>query len=99
MIGGISLQELRTCLTLAEQERRGGVSPRVSPLVQVQSLDVLSRLNGANVGQVSDAGRLLSDSGFKLTSADVDNIIMKYRSAWDLVQHLRACTSYFKLHH
>ena len=35
MLGGTTLQELRTCLALAEQERKGGVSPRMSPLVQV----------------------------------------------------------------
>ena len=33
LLGGATLQELRHCLYLAEQERRGGVSPHVSPLV------------------------------------------------------------------
>lgn len=39
--------------------------------------------------QVSDAGQLLTDCGLKLTSVDVDNIVMKYKSSWDLIQHLR----------
>lgn len=38
MLGGDSLFELRTSLQLAEQERRGGVSPRVSPLADVKDM-------------------------------------------------------------
>jgi NADH dehydrogenase [ubiquinone] 1 alpha subcomplex assembly factor 5 len=36
MLGGTTLQELRIACTLAQQERLGGVSPRVSPLAQVR---------------------------------------------------------------
>lgn len=36
MLGGDTLQELRIACSLAEQEREGGVSSRVSPLAQVQ---------------------------------------------------------------
>lgn len=36
MLGGDSLFELRTSLQLAEQDRRGGISPRVSPLADVR---------------------------------------------------------------
>lgn len=36
MLGGDTLFELRTSLQLAEQERRGGMSPRVSPLADVR---------------------------------------------------------------
>lgn len=35
MFGGHTLQELRIACTVAQQEREGGVSPRVSPLAQV----------------------------------------------------------------
>ncbi|KZF23520.1 S-adenosyl-L-methionine-dependent methyltransferase [Xylona heveae TC161] len=38
MLGGDSLYELRTSLQLAEMERRGGVSPRVSPLADVRDV-------------------------------------------------------------
>ena len=38
MLGGDSLFELRTSLQLAEQERRGGISPRVSPLADVKDI-------------------------------------------------------------
>lgn len=33
VLGGATLQELRYCFYLAEQERRGGISPHVSPLI------------------------------------------------------------------
>lgn len=36
MLGGETLQELRIACSLAEQEREGGVSSRVSPLAQVR---------------------------------------------------------------
>lgn len=35
MMGGTSWQELRISCSLAEMEREGGVSPRVSPMVKV----------------------------------------------------------------
>src|SRR5690606_13884357 len=38
MFGGDTLFELRTSLQLAESERRGGVSPRVSPLADVKDM-------------------------------------------------------------
>lgn len=45
LLGGDTLYELRTSLQLAELERKGGLSPRVSPLVQLN--DVGSLLNRA----------------------------------------------------
>ncbi|WIA34050.1 hypothetical protein OEZ86_012429 [Tetradesmus obliquus] len=36
MLGGQTVQELRICCSLAQQERQGGVSPFVSPLAQVR---------------------------------------------------------------
>ncbi|KAK4224984.1 S-adenosyl-L-methionine-dependent methyltransferase [Podospora fimiseda] len=38
MLGGDTLFELRTSLQLAEQERRGGLSPHVSPLADVRDV-------------------------------------------------------------
>ncbi len=46
MLGGDSLFELRTSLQLAEQERRGGVSPRVSPLADVRDVGGLLQRAG-----------------------------------------------------
>jgi NADH dehydrogenase [ubiquinone] 1 alpha subcomplex assembly factor 5 len=49
MISEDSLYELRTSLQLAESERRGGISPRVSPLVTVNDMSSLLRQNGFNL--------------------------------------------------
>ena len=38
MMGGDSLFELRTSLQLADLERRGGVSPRISPMADVRDI-------------------------------------------------------------
>lgn len=46
MLGGDSLFELRTSLQLAEMERRGGVSPHVSPLVDVKDMGGLLQSAG-----------------------------------------------------
>ncbi|KAK6225827.1 methyltransferase [Colletotrichum tabaci] len=46
MLGGDSLFELRTSLQLAEQERRGGMSPHVSPLADVRDVGGLMQRAG-----------------------------------------------------
>lgn len=46
MLGGDTLFELRTSLQLAEQERRGGLSPRVSPLADVKDVGGLLQKAG-----------------------------------------------------
>lgn len=45
MIGGNTLKELRYCMYLAEQERKGGISPHTSPFAAPS--DVSSLLQGA----------------------------------------------------
>lgn len=45
MFGGDTLYELRSALQLAELERKGGLSPHISPFVQIQ--DIGSLLNRA----------------------------------------------------
>ncbi|CBI31358.3 unnamed protein product, partial [Vitis vinifera] len=73
ILGGETLKELRIACTVAQMEREGGISPRVSPLAQVR-----------------DAGNLLTRAGFTLPSVDVDEYTVKYRSALDLIEHLRS---------
>ncbi|TKY49937.1 putative methyltransferase [Spatholobus suberectus] len=73
VLGGETLKELRIACTLAQMEREGGISPRVSPLAQVR-----------------DAGNLLTRAGFTLPGVDVDEYIVKYESALELIEHLRA---------
>ncbi|OIW28030.1 S-adenosyl-L-methionine-dependent methyltransferase [Coniochaeta ligniaria NRRL 30616] len=46
MIGGDALFELRTSLQLAEQERKGGISPHVSPLADVRDVGGLLQKAG-----------------------------------------------------
>ncbi|CUS12863.1 unnamed protein product [Tuber aestivum] len=46
MLGGDTLFELRTSLQLVELERRGGVSPRVSPLADVRDVGGLMQRAG-----------------------------------------------------
>jgi SAM-dependent methyltransferase len=45
MLGGDTLKELRYCLYLAEQERRGGFSPHTSPFAQAS--DIASLMQAA----------------------------------------------------
>lgn len=66
-------RELRIACTVAQMEREGGISPRVSPLAQVR-----------------DAGNLLTRAGFTLPGVDVDEYTVRYKSAMDLIEHLRA---------
>jgi NADH dehydrogenase [ubiquinone] 1 alpha subcomplex assembly factor 5 len=55
MFGGDSLFELRTSLQLAEQERRGGISPHVSPLADVRDMSgLLQRVGFKMVGVDTD---------------------------------------------
>ncbi|KAL1063407.1 hypothetical protein V6Z11_D13G140800 [Gossypium hirsutum] len=73
ILGGETLKELRIACTVAQMEREGGISPRVSPLAQVR-----------------DAGNLLTRAGFALPGVDVDEYVVRYKSALDLIEHLRA---------
>lgn len=57
MIGGDTLIELRDSLAAAEEEREGGVSPRVSPFVEVRTLGGLLQRAGFAL-PVTDIDRL-----------------------------------------
>ncbi|XP_009757893.1 putative methyltransferase At1g22800, mitochondrial [Nicotiana tabacum] len=73
ILGGETLKELRIACTVAQMEREGGISPRLSPLAQVR-----------------DAGNLLTRAGFTLPGVDVDEYTVRYSSALELIEHLRA---------
>ncbi|CUM62742.1 uncharacterized protein PRCAT00000299001 [Priceomyces carsonii] len=49
ILGGDTLYELRTSLQLAELERRGGITPRVSPLVKLNDVGTLLNRAGFNM--------------------------------------------------
>jgi NADH dehydrogenase [ubiquinone] 1 alpha subcomplex assembly factor 5 len=72
LFGGETLQELRIACAIAEQEREGGLSARMSPLAKVK-----------------DGGNLLSRAGIALPAVDVDDIVIRYPTALELVEHLR----------
>ncbi|WP_120495369.1 methyltransferase domain-containing protein [Kiloniella sp. EL199] len=57
MIGGESLKELRACLMEAEMDIEGGVSPRVSPLIDVKDAGALLQRAGFAL-PVSDFDRI-----------------------------------------
>ncbi|CAH9131681.1 unnamed protein product [Cuscuta epithymum] len=73
ILGGETLKELRIACTIAQMEREGGISPRMSPLAHVR-----------------DAGNLLTRAGFTLPGVDVDEYTVRYKSALELIEHLRA---------
>ncbi|XP_011010502.1 PREDICTED: putative methyltransferase At1g22800 isoform X2 [Populus euphratica] len=73
ILGGETLKELRIACTVAQMEREGGISPRISPLAQVR-----------------DAGNLLTRAGFTLPGVDVDEYVVRYGNALELIEHLRA---------
>ncbi|KAH0780095.1 hypothetical protein KY290_006522 [Solanum tuberosum] len=73
ILGGETLREMRIACTIAQMEREGGISPRLSPLAQVR-----------------DAGNLLTRAGFTLPGVDVDEYTVRYSSALELIEHLRA---------
>ncbi|XP_002991003.2 putative methyltransferase At1g22800, mitochondrial [Selaginella moellendorffii] len=72
IFGGDTLRELRISCHLAQLEREGGISPRVSPF-----------------SRVSDAGNLLTRAGFAIPAVDIQDYVMKYSSAMDLIDHIR----------
>ncbi|KAI8454669.1 S-adenosyl-L-methionine-dependent methyltransferase [Phakopsora pachyrhizi] len=54
MLGGDSLFELRTSLQLAEQERLGGISPRVSPMTDSRSMSSLINRTGFKIPTIDN---------------------------------------------
>jgi NADH dehydrogenase [ubiquinone] 1 alpha subcomplex assembly factor 5 len=72
MYGGDTLRELRIAMQLAEEEVRGGVSPHVSPMVQLR-----------------DVGSVLGRAGFRLTTVDLDTIVVPFRDMRAIMRHLK----------
>lgn len=66
-LGGDTLQELRICLTLAEQEREGGISTHVSPMLHITDVgQVLIRLNYKLITTTADLNTFYFDDSFAL---------------------------------
>jgi NADH dehydrogenase [ubiquinone] 1 alpha subcomplex assembly factor 5 len=54
MLGGDTLQELRTSFVLAEQEREGGVSPHVNPMISVRDAGNLLTRAGFSIPTIDN---------------------------------------------
>jgi NADH dehydrogenase [ubiquinone] 1 alpha subcomplex assembly factor 5 len=72
MFGGETLRELRVAMQLAEEEARAGVSPHISPMVQLR-----------------DMGSVLGRAGFRLTTVDLDTIVVPFRDMRAVMRHLK----------
>jgi len=73
LVGGDSLQELRICLSLAESECEGGVSPLVSPMLSI-----------TDVGNI-----LAKGAKFNMPTIDVTRTQHEFANAWQLLAFLR----------
>ncbi|KAL6523343.1 hypothetical protein OROGR_016946 [Orobanche gracilis] len=78
ILGGETLRELRIACTVAQMEREGGISPRLSPLAQVRDAgNLLTRAGFTIPGVDVDEYTVRYDSG------------LSYKVALELIEHLR----------
>jgi NADH dehydrogenase [ubiquinone] 1 alpha subcomplex assembly factor 5 len=84
ILGGDTLYELRGSIQLAEQERKGGVSPHISPMASIFDLAICL------IEDVRDIGNLLGRANFKLLTIDVEDIVVAYPDVSSLLVDLRA---------
>lgn len=81
----------RTSLQLAELEREGGISPRVSPMTSAFFLAHKHgiRLTESPAPDSQSITSLLNRAGFALSTVDVDEIEISYPSIFELVEDLK----------
>ena len=84
ILGGDTLFELRGSIQLAEQERKGGVSPHISPMASIPCSGI------SLIIDVRDIGNLLGRANFKLLTIDVEDIVVAYPDVLSLLTDLRA---------
>lgn len=83
----------RTSMQLAELEREGGISPRVSPMTGPRPRIVGSQQVSDGTSFCADSqsmSSLLGKAGFALPTVDVDEIQIRYPSMFELVEDLQA---------
>ena len=89
LLGGETLYELRTCLQLAEMERKGGISPHISPMVRDRDMgSLLSR-----AGFTLTTGIYLSFIKKHILiqlQVDVDEICVEFPTMFELIQDLQS---------
>ncbi|KAL6525582.1 hypothetical protein OROHE_015889 [Orobanche hederae] len=81
ILGGETLRELRIACTVAQMEREGGISPRLSPLAQVRDAgNLLTRAGFTIPGVDVDEYTVRYDSAM---------FSLSYKVALELIEHLR----------
>ncbi|SCZ90678.1 BZ3500_MvSof-1268-A1-R1_Chr1-3g02142 [Microbotryum saponariae] len=103
MLGGDTLFELRTALQLAEIEREGGISPRISPMTNSQSITSLLNRAGFNLATVDvDEIDISYPSMFELVEdlkwMGESNAVINRRSRLNPDTLLAAASIYRELH-
>jgi len=87
-MGGDTLQELRIALSLSEQEREGGISAHVSPMLTITDVgNVLNRSEYRLITTTADANTLVFDDSFSLME------FLREVGESNAVQHRRAAVS------
>lgn len=74
---------------MAEVERKGGISPRVSPMTGTIFIpsSVIRFIYLSNT-DTRDVSNLLSRAGFTLLTVDIDEVKVNYPSMWELMEDL-----------
>lgn len=78
----------RTSLQLAEVEREGGISPRVSPMTGGSPYIADWQGNTITPLDTRDISNLLGRAGFTLLTVDIDEVKIAYPSMWELIEDL-----------
>ena len=91
LFGGDTLFELRTSLQLAEVEREGGISPRVSPMTGeiITVATTMAIIAYIRRRDSRDMSNLMGRAGFTLLTVDVDEVKVAYPSMWELLEDLQ----------
>ena len=79
-----------TSLQLAEGEREGGISPRISPMTGKVSDSLLLSIANPAIQDTKDVSNLMGRAGFTLLTVDIDEIKVSYPSMWELIEDLKS---------
>ncbi|KAK4404698.1 putative methyltransferase, mitochondrial [Sesamum angolense] len=92
ILGGETLRELRIACTVAQMEREGGISPRLSPLAQYVIMEKALPYNTTCYDMdYLVAWESVTRAGFSLPGVDVDEYTVRYNS--DFEERYRLATA------
>ncbi|KAL7694444.1 putative methyltransferase type 11, S-adenosyl-L-methionine-dependent methyltransferase [Plasmopara halstedii] len=95
VLGGDSLQELRSAFILGDQERQGGISPHISPFMNIGDAGNLLSATGFNlctgvtILSLFSYSRCVTNNKMLMLTVDTDYICVEYPNAFVLMEHLR----------